>query len=352
MKQQRWWMAVLAVLALAGAACGDTDDGTATPADSGDASSTTTAGGASGGDDPVSMALLLNVPQNDLGWGQAAYEAATELESEGEITLQVLSDVPEDATSTARAVEGLVDDGVELVFAHSFNYGEPLKEVIGDFPDTAFAYGGGFGDVVDNLADYDQPFHEPAFLAGILAGGVTETGVVGGTAGFNIPVCHAQLEAFRAGAEIGYGAPVRLIEQYVGSWVDAARTKEAVLAGVDQGADVWISCGVADGTIEAAQEADVAVVGYVMDQSPLAPEHVLASVVWNIDEVMRQMVEDVRAGEFPPARYYSATYAEGGTSVAINPDFAGEVSPEALELYEQYEADIRSGDFEVPFVPE
>jgi basic membrane protein A and related proteins len=351
MKRLHWWMAVLMALGLVAAACGDADD--AGGGDGGDATTAEPAGTeTTAAGDSLAMALLINVPPNDLGWAQAAYEAAKKLEAEGVVTLTLLENVPEDATSTARAVEGLVDDGVELVLAHSFNYGEPLKEIIGEFPDTAFAYAGGFGDVVENLADYDQPFFEPAFLAGILAGGVTETGIVGGTAGFNIPVCHAQLEAFRAGAELSYGSEVRLIEQYIGSWVDAALTKEAVLAGVEQGADVWITCGVPDGTIEAARESGVAVVGYVMDQSSLAPENVLASVVWNFDQIIRQMVDDVKAGSFIPARYYAVGFADGGTSVAVNPGFAGEISQSALDLYAEYEAKMRSGEFTVEYVPE
>jgi len=339
------WLVPLAALVSVTAACGGDDDGAAeTTADTTDA--------AAPADDLLRVGLLIHEPPNDLAWAQVAYESARSLEAEGVIQLTVLEEVSEDGPSTRRAVEGLVEDGVELIVAHSFNYGEPLKDIIGNFPDVAFAYAGGFGDNSDNLADYDQPFYEAAFLAGILAGGITETGIVGGTAGFNIPVCHSMIEAFRLGAELSYGEPVRKIEQYIGSWVDAARTREAVLAGIEQGADVWIACGVQDGTIEAAREANVTAIGYVMDQSPLAPENVMASIIWNFDEILRAMVADVEAGTFTPAQYYAIGFVDNGTTVQLNPEYGREIPAEVIELVEQYEADMRAGTFEVPYVPE
>jgi simple sugar transport system substrate-binding protein len=252
----------------------------------------------------------------------------------------------------AQIVTDLAEDGHDLVVGHSFNYGEPIKGVIADYPDVLFAYAGGFGDITANLADYSQPFYEGSFLSGILAGDLTKSGILAGTAGFEIPVCKAQIESFADGARLSYKGPgeIQLRPSYIGGWSDAAaQTLEAVNALVDQGADQFTTCGVDAATIEGAKQRGVGVAGYAMDQTPLAPENVVSSIVWNLDEVLRAMVADVESGNIDPAKYYDVDFAEGGVDVAVNPAFADKISPEAMALFEEYREKIKSGEFEVEY---
>ena len=254
--------------------------------------------------------------------------------------------------SLAETLTDLAEDGHDLVVGHSFNYGEPIKGVIADYPDVLFAYAGGFGDITANLADYSQPFYEGSFLSGILAGDLTKSGILAGTAGFEIPVCKAQIESFADGARLSYKGPgeIQLRPSYIGGWSDAAaQTLEAVNALVDQGADQFTTCGVDAATIEGAKQRGVGVAGYAMDQTPLAPENVVSSIVWNLDEVLRAMVADVESGNIDPAKYYDVDFAEGGVDVAVNPAFADKISPEAMALFEEYREKIKSGEFEVEY---
>ncbi|MBM7457733.1 BMP family protein [Rhodococcus coprophilus] len=308
---------------------------------------------ASSSDGVVKAAIITSGPVNDLGWNQGMVEGAEKLEAEGLIDLTV---VQQDSGATseqiAQIVTDLAEDGHNLIVGHSFNYGEPIKGVIADYPDVMFAYAGGFGDITANLADYSQPFYEASFLSGILAGDLTESGILAGTAGFEIPVCKAQIESFADGARLSYKGPgeIQLRPSYIGGWSDAAaQTLEAVNALVDQGADQFTTCGVDAATIEGAKQRGVGVAGYAMDQTPLAPENVVSSIVWNLDEVLRAMVADVEAGNVDPAKYYDVDFAEGGVDVAVNPAFADKVSPETMALFEEYREKIKSGEFEVEY---
>lgn len=307
----------------------------------------------SSSDGVVKAAIITSGPVNDLGWNQGMVEGAEKLEAEGLIDLTV---VQQDSGATseqiAQIVTDLAEDGHNLIVGHSFNYGEPIKGVIADYPDVMFAYAGGFGDITANLADYSQPFYEASFLSGILAGDLTESGILAGTAGFEIPVCKAQIESFADGARLSYKGPgeIQLRPSYIGGWSDAAaQTLEAVNALVDQGADQFTTCGVDAATIEGAKQRGVGVAGYAMDQTPLAPENVVSSIVWNLDEVLRAMVADVEAGNVDPAKYYDVDFAEGGVDVAVNPAFADKVSPETMALFEEYREKIKSGEFEVEY---
>ena len=302
----------------------------------------------------VSVAILLPCALNDLSWCQAAYEGVKQLESEGLIDLQVVDDAPFDAQGATRVMSGFAEEGVQLVIGHSFDYGAPIHEMAPDYPDVKFAWQGSCGGFCGvegpNIADYFMPMHEPAYLSGILAGGITESGIIGANAGYDIPVCRATVEAFLLGAQEIRPDATRL-DAFLGSWIDAALAKEATAAQAEQGADVFVACGNAGsfGMIQETRERGLSSFGYVYDESSLAPDNVVASMAWQIGETYRQMVLDIAADNYQP--FYDVLMSAGGFEVQMNPDYsAGSVSAEAMELFETRLQEVIDGTFEVPFI--
>lgn len=333
--------AVLVALALVAAACAEEEAATTTTA-----AETTTAAVSEG----ISVAMVLPGEINDLSWNQVMFEGAGALEAEGLISDFAYTElVPEG--DAERAIRGYAEDGYDLVIAHSFGYGETALAVSADFPEQAFAWAGGIDGQSGNLADYAQPFYEAYYLVGILAGGVSETGVLGGAGGFDIPVCHAMIEAFYLGAQ-EVNPEARGVTAYVGDWIDVVKAKEAASAAAAEGADVFAACGEGPvlGQIELAKEEGLYSTGYVGDMSSLDPDTVLASMVWNTKELMRPMIEDFKAGTFVPAKFYSVGVADDGLLVDINPNLEGAISADAMALYEQRLQEIKEGTFEVPFI--
>lgn len=339
-KKWRLIVAMIAALALLASACGD---------DSDDAADDSVDGGSGEG---ISVALVLPGEINDLSWNQQMHSGAQMLVDEGLISdLSYTELVPEG--DAERAIRGYAEDGVDLIVAHSFGYGETAKAVGADFPDTAFAWGGGIGGQEGNVADYAQPFHEAYYLLGILAGGASETGVLGGAGGFDIPACHSLVEAFYLGAQ-EVNPDARGVTTYTGDWIDVALGKEAASAAAAEGADVFGACGEGPvlGQIELARENDLLATGYVGDMSVLAPENVLASMVWDTAALLRPMIADVTGGSFTPAKEYRVGVADFGLLVEINPALADRVSADAMTLFETRLQEIIDGSFEVPFIPE
>ena len=333
---------MLAVLAIVAAACGSDE----TDSESG--------GGESAGEG-VSVALVLPGEINDLSWNQQMYDGATALQEEGLVSEVLYTELVPEGDSE-RAIRGYAEDGIDLVVAHSFGYGDTAKTVSADFPDTAFAWAGGIDGSEGNVADYAQPFHEAYYLMGILAGGASATGVLGGAGGFDIPACHSLIEAFYLGAQ-EVQPDATGVTAYVGDWIDVAKAKEAAVSAADQNADVFGACGEGPvlGQIELAQERDLLATGYVGDMSSLAPDHVLASMVWQTDQLLRQMIADINDGTFAEggtAAYYEVGVADEGLVVAINDGLADRIPAEAMTLYEERLGEIKSGDFAVPFIPE
>jgi simple sugar transport system substrate-binding protein/basic membrane protein A len=246
-----------------------------------------------------------------------------------------------------------VDQGFDVIVAHSFSYQDAVLEVAAEAPDTSFAWAGGIGLTAENVSDYDQPFYEPAYLVGILAGHVSQWDRLGALYGFDIPVCHAMGEAMLAGAKT-VNPDATLAVTAVGDWGDVSAAKEAGLAQVDAaGVDYWIGCGEGPtlGSIEAAKETGGYATGYVGDMSELGPETVLASIVWNMEPIFDRLVEQAAAGD-SAGEFIRYGVMEGALDLVLNPKLVPNVPDAAVADIDEARAAIKAGTLEVPFVPQ
>ena len=293
--------------------------------------------------------LILTGPRDDNSWNEAAYAALMALEADGvEVTFTEQTPYPD----TARILRELSDAGYQMIIGHSFGHQDAVFEVAEEYPDVNFAWGGGIGRTGKNVADYDQPFYEAAYLVGIIAGHVSETGKLGAVYGFDIPACHSMGKSMLEGART-VNPDAELLFTAAGDWYDISKAKEAALAQSDAGVDYWVSCGQGPtfGTIEAAKEKGGYATGYVGDMTEAGPEVVLTNIVWNLEPMFREMMKQTQEGSFDNP-YYRHGVAEEGLDILINPDLADKIPPEAMEQVEAAKAQIISGEFVVPFVPE
>ncbi len=306
---------------------------------------------ATGESEAPKLAIVYSAEWFDGSWGEAAYEGAQALEEQGVVSEVALEENVPPGAEAERALRAWAEQGYNPIIAHSFNFGDDVKKVAEDFPDTIFVYAGGFDDVEGNVGDYEQPFYEASYLQGILAAGAVGEGDVAGAAGFEIPACYAMYEAYLAGVrEVLPDAGGSFVA--VGDWYDVQLAKEAALGQADGGATMFIGCGQGPtfGQIEAANDVGGVSSGYVGDMSGVG-DSVLSSFEWRLDRLFEQIVADVEEGA-TEAKYYGVSLGDGGMDIVIDPDDADDISPEAMELYETRLAEIQDGSFTVPFVAE
>ena len=299
--------------------------------------------------DAGSIAVILTGPWDDNSWNEAGYNAVQALGEKG--AKIAFSENVADADA-ARVLREYTDQGFEMIVAHSFSYQDATFEVAAENPDTNYAWAGGIGRTAKNVADYDQPFYEAAYPIGVLAGYMSKSGVLGALYGFDIPVCHAMGEALLAGAKT-VNPDATLIQTAVGDWVDVAKAKEAALAQADAGVDFWIECGEgpALGAIEAAKDAGGYVTGYVGDMTENGPDVVLVNLIWNLEPLFSQMLEDTHNGTFDNP-YYRFGIAEGAMLVEYNEALKESIPSEAIIAADKAMQEIANGTLEVEFVPE
>ncbi len=174
---------------------------------------------------------------------------------------------------------------------------------------------------------------EGSFLVGALAGLASRSGKVGFLGGMDVPLIKRFEAGFAAGVRTT--APAAMVKRvYTGNFDDSASGKRAAESLFAQGVDVLFhgagSGGL--GAIEAARELGKLAIGVDSDQSYLAPESVLTSMLKHVDYAVWLAVQDVAGKRFEGGSVVLGL-AEGGLGLApVRIDFPGKTR--ALERIE------------------
>ena len=301
-------------------------------------------------DNSNSIAILLSGPANDNSWNEAGYNAIMALKEKNGTEVAFAESV--EVGNAERTIRQYADLGYGMIVGHSFDYGDAILKVAPDYPDKGFAWAGGINGCDTNVSDYEQPFYEAAYPIGIIAAHVSKTGKLGALYGTDIPVCHSMGEALLAGAKT-VNPDAELVTTAIGDWVDVAKAKEAALAQHDLGVDFWIECGEgpALGAIAAAQEVGGYVTGYVGDMTENGPDVVLLNLMWDLEPMFTEMVNQVANGTFN-GEYFDYGVAKGAMKYQINEKLVDVIPAEAVTQAEEAMTSIINGEFEVEFVPE
>jgi basic membrane protein A len=279
-------------------------------------------------------------------WDGVIHSALQAEASSGRIEYSFADDIGYAGDMERVLRETAEQDAPDIIFGDAFGNEEAVRAVAADYPDIAFVFGSGGGPAEPNFSVFDNWIHEPAYLAGMIAGGVTESNVVGVVGGFPVPEVNRIVNAFIAGAQSTNEA-VEVKVTFLNSWFDPAAAKEAALAQVGAGADVLFAERF--GVIEAAAENDLVAIGNMSDQVDLAPGHVVTSVTWNMAPTVAYVIDQVIAGSYTAQDLKDfSMVGKGGAALApINADVPGGVPDDLAADVADREAEIKAGTFRV-----
>lgn len=274
-------------------------------------------------------------------WNSRVHLAMQEADKAGLIDYQFSEGVA--ATDYPRAMREYAESGVRLIWGESYAVEREAREVATDYPETAFLMGSSGGPQGDNFGVFGTRNHEAAYLAGMLAGHMSETNVFGSVGGYPIPEVNLLINAYRIGVtEVNPDA--QFLNGFIGAWFDPAKAQEAAIAQIDQGADILF--GERIGTADGAKARGVKAIGSLIDYTPRYPDTVFANAIWNFGPTVAAIVADIRAGK-PVGRDYTeySFMGHGGNELVY---VSGLVPAGAVPAMEARRAAIRSGEFEVP----
>src|SRR5215472_7807903 len=245
------------------------------------------------------VALLTPGPVSDAGWNAAAFDGLQLIKKKLGAQIALVQ-----TRSPADFDDGFRDFAARnfnLIFAHGYEYTDSAIRVGKEFPNIYFVVSSG-SRASRNVASLTFKFDEAAYVEGVLAGGVTKTGVVGAIGGLELPSIKLTFDGFKRGF-LSARPGGRVLMSYIGSFDDVGAAKEAALAQISRGADLIMHDADAAGlgVFQAAAQARVLAFGAIRNQNDVIPGVVLASAVTSTAQAFLRIATEVKNHQFHPA---------------------------------------------------
>jgi basic membrane protein A and related proteins len=271
----------------------------------------------------------------DKSFNEFALKGARQASAEAGLDFTYVT--PQAASDYANTLEGMIAaEDPDLVITVGFRMGDATARSARSHPDVRFAIvdneyspgsgcaetvkdcyteEGGLSTVTSLMFAEDQV----AYLAGTLAGCMTETGTVATVAGVKIPPVVRFVTGFENGAR-AYRPDVVTLHQYIPDFNDPDTGKTVAQGFINSGADIVFGAGgnTGNGGLLAALEAGVMAIGVDVDQYLTYPEVgkvLLTSAAKNVDVAAAAAVRDFADGKLDGGvRVY--TLANGAIGLA------------------------------------
>jgi len=324
----------------------------------------------SGGDEAQKVCAVLDTGgENDKSFNEFTLKGAREAaEEEG---LEFSHIVSESDSDYEKNIENFVNEGCGLIVTVGFLMGDATAAAAREYPDVKFAiidnaYFPGLGcdeNVADcyteegglsNVTSLMFAEDEVGYLAGVLAGCMSETGVIGSVSGMEIPPVVRFVVGYQTGAA-SQNPDIETLNVYIPDFNDPTTGKQAGQTQIDEGADVIFGVGgnTGNGGLLAAHEAGLLAIGVDVDQYNTYPEvasSLITSAAKNMDVATGDAVRAYAAGELEGG-IQLATVANSGVGLAPYHDQDSNIPDECKAAVEEAQAGLADGSIDTGYNP-
>jgi basic membrane lipoprotein Med (substrate-binding protein (PBP1-ABC) superfamily) len=306
--------------------------------------------GVTKGNEAFKVALLTPGPISDKSWNGGAYAGLLAVrDSLGAQISHIQTKTPAEFDENFRQYGA---KGFDLVFGHGFEFQDAALRVAPDFPNTVYITTSGTS-VAKNVGGAEFAFEEASYLAGIVAGAMTKSNVLGMIGGTELPPVKRSFEAFEQGAK-SVNPQVKVVVSYIGNWDDVSAGKEQAIAQISRGVDIIFQNADAAGLgiFQAVKEAkNVRIIGSNANQNDIAPDHTLGSVVIDLPHAFLLIARAVRAGNFT-GKVFSLGLHDNVVTFVLNPRMNEVVPKETLAAVDSVRAQMITGTFGKSILPD
>jgi basic membrane protein A and related proteins len=249
----------------------------------------------------TSVTILAPGAGDDSGWSESAIKAGELL---GQLGFLVTGQPDVPASQALAVANAFCQAGANLIIGHGCEYFLAFEQLAAEFPGTYFFV----MDKLENREDWPSNFcclhqrqYEAIYLCGRLAANLTESKKVGFVGGEEVPTQLSNGMAFENGSK-SLDPSIEVVTRYANSFVDPVQGKKIALELIKIGVDVVMHSASesGNGVIEACKENGVSVIGYVLDQSHMAPEVMAASMLLDVPDIYKTKAIEVVNGAFQP----------------------------------------------------
>ncbi len=199
----------------------------------------------------VTIGCVLVGPKEDRGWNESHYNGLLHACQTHSCILKVRDSVKEAKQDVYTAVSELVGEGANVVYLTSYGYGNFANDIAQKYPGVAVFAISGEG-TAKNFTTYFVRLYQMRYLAGVIAGATSRTGVLGYVTAMPNPQLNRNLNAYAMGMRVA-NPEAKLLVCFTGSWDDEEAERESVARLQEAGADV---IAYQEGKAYAVQEAE------------------------------------------------------------------------------------------------
>jgi basic membrane protein A and related proteins len=346
------WGSLAALAALAGCSKEEKTTTTATPAETTTTTTTTTTAAmgasaaapvATAASGPLKIAFAYVGPVGDGGWTFAHDNARKALQKEfgDKIATSFVEKVPEGADAE-RVFRDMASQGNKLIFGTTFGYMEPMLKVAADLPDVKFEHATGY-KTLPNMNVYDSRTYQGAYMAGVLAGGMTKSNILGVVGSVPIPEVVRNINSFTMGAQ-SVNPKIKTRVVWVNEWFNPPKETEAAQSLINGGADVLMQNTDSSAVLQTADKAGKYAFGWDSDMTAYAPNAHLASAVINWAPYYIKTTHDALDGTWKGNQHTWWGVKEGAIDLVSISD---KVPADLKAKVEKVKAGLKDGSFEI-----
>lgn len=294
---------------------------------------------------PKRIVALFAGRVDDAGFMQAGYEGLTLAATRLGASVSYEQGVPPKPEELSAALRRLATGKPDLVIAHGGQNNAAAKAVAAEFPDVRFVVTQG-NVTAANLASYEVLQEHSAFLAGMLAGLTTKTGVVGHMSGIRVTPGLKGRAAYLNG--VAHADPaVKVLTNFSGNQDDNALSAKVAGAMIAAKADIiftMLNAG-RTGAIEACRAGGIKQIGNVRDWTLVAPDVFVASAYADAGRALFNAAQDLAENRFAAGQIKQIGLE---TPEAVRLTLSPSVPADVRAKLDAMATEIVAGRFKVP----
>lgn len=291
------------------------------------------------------VAMIMNGPRDDHSWGESHFIAMEKVAEKLNLEVIYKENTLEDSTCE-RVLEEVVEQGAKIVIANSFGFGPYVMAVAKKHPEVKFFHATGVEND-QNVSNYFGRIYQMRYLSGLVAGAMTKTGEIGYVAAFDISEVNRGINAFALGVQKA-NPEAKVYVSWSHSWVSDSLAAEATRRLMDKHKiDVLTVHTDALTAYEIAEQNDIWIVGYNVDNSKRYPKKFLTAPVWRWENFYEPRILEVLQDKFAGKSYWLGVESE---MIDLAP-ISSVVPEKAKILVESEMKRLRDGSYDVFYGP-
>jgi len=301
---------------------------------------------------------------NDKSFNQSAWAGAQKAAKDLGIEAKFIES--KQVTDYEKNIDQFATEGYDMIITVGFLMGDATAKKAKEYPNIEFAiidfayFPAKEGDPdpyktdLKNVTSLMFAEDQVGYMAGVLAGCMSKSGVVGSVAGMEIPPVVRFVTGYQNGAK-SVNPKIQTLNQYIPSFTDPAKGKEVGLSMIDQGADVIFGVGgnTGNGGLLAAKEKGKMGIGVDVDQYLTYPEVsdiLITSAMKNVDVAVYDAIKAAVDGKLEAGIRLSSV-KNGGIGLAPYHDWEDKIPQECKDKVAAAEKGLKDGSISTGYTP-